>query len=110
MGTFPPFAPARKKDYNRVVGGSAVRVRVAKDVVFRDVSGEAVLLNLATGTYFGLNEVGTRIWNLLLEHESVDDVVSRLLTEFDVKEEVVRSDLETLIKDLRLKGLLDVHS
>ena len=42
-----------------------MRYRIPEDVVSREVGGEAVLLNLATGTYFGLDGVGTEIWNLL---------------------------------------------
>ena len=40
-------------------------ITISPDVAFRDLDGEAVLLNLATGTYFGLNEMGTRMWHLI---------------------------------------------
>ncbi|PYO19380.1 MAG: hypothetical protein DMD85_18645 [Candidatus Rokuibacteriota bacterium] len=49
-------------------------IRIRKDVVFRELEGEMVLLNLATGVYFGLDPVGTRIWTLktLRDNELVD--------------------------------------
>jgi hypothetical protein len=53
-------------------------VRINDDVVFRELEGEAVLLNLETGVYFGLNEVGTRIWSLLQERVSLKQVLERL--------------------------------
>ena len=47
-----------------------MRLTIPEDVVVRDLAGEAVLLHLGTGTYFGLDTVGTRIWHLLAEHQS----------------------------------------
>jgi hypothetical protein len=82
------------------------KIRLSKDVVFRDLSGEAVILNLTTGTYFGLNEVGTRMWALLAEHGSTDKVVQTLLKEFDVEEATLRADLDALLRQLRSKGLV----
>jgi hypothetical protein len=86
------------------------KVTLSKDVVFRDLSGEAVLLNLATGSYYGLNEVGTRMWTLLAEHGSPDKVVQTLLEEYDVAESALRSDLDALIRDLESKGVIRVES
>jgi len=53
-----------------------MKVTIPDDVVFRDLAGEAVILNLASGIYFGLNEVGTRMWNLLAEHGSTEQILS----------------------------------
>jgi hypothetical protein len=49
------------------------------DIVFRDIAGQAVVLNLSTGIYFGLNAVATRNWHLLAEHGSSEPVVNTLL-------------------------------
>ena len=49
-------------------------ITISPDVVFRDLDGEAVLLNLALGIYFGLNEVGTRMWNLLHQYSVLQQV------------------------------------
>ena len=53
---------------------TAMRYRIPEDVVSREVGGEAVLLNLATGTYFGLDGVGTEIWNLLAREGTIEGV------------------------------------
>lgn len=63
-----------------------MKVHIANDIVFRDLAGEAVILNLATGTYFGLDEVGTRIWHLLTQHGSTDQIIPALLAEYAVDE------------------------
>jgi hypothetical protein len=87
-----------------------MKVTIPDDVVFRDLAGEAVILNLASGTYFGLNEVGTRMWNLLAEHGSSEQVLAPLLAEYDVEEAQLRQDFETLLYTLVEKGLIVVDA
>jgi hypothetical protein len=85
-------------------------VSISKDVVFRDLSGEAVLLNLATGTYFGLNETGTRMWNLLREHGSTEKTLEAILNEYQIDRERAQSDLQGLVDQLRERGLISTHA
>jgi hypothetical protein len=81
---------------------------IAPDVIFRLLDGEAVLLNLKTGTYFGLDQVGTRAWELILEHQSLERVHSALLEEYDVDPDRLAEDLLTLVKEFSAKGLVQV--
>ena len=83
-----------------------MHLRISDDVVFRDLAGEAVLLNLATGTYFGLDPVGTRVWQLIGEDGTTETVLEALLAEYEVDEGTLRSDVEALIRALLEKGLL----
>lgn len=84
------------------------RVRIPEHVMSQDLQGEMVILNLDTGVYWGLNEVGTRIWNLLREHERLDAILKRMLIEYEVTEEHLRQDLLDLLSRLVKKGLLEV--
>ena len=86
----------------------ARRVRVNDDVLFQEVGGEAVLLNLGTESYFGLNDVGTRIWILLSEGNSLQDVCNKLCWEFDVTPEQLQSDLSSLIDEMLKAGLIQM--
>ena len=81
-------------------------IKSSPDVVFRDLSGEAVLLNLTTGMYFGLNESGTRMWKLLLETGDRENTLVRMKVEYDADETSLRRDLDALIEQLLEKGLL----
>ncbi len=81
-------------------------IHIPSDIAFRDIAGEAVVLNLSTGIYFGLDGVGTRIWHLLAEHGSSEPVVNALLAEYDVEEGRLRRDVEALIQQLLDKGLV----
>ena len=81
-------------------------LRVSKDVVFRDLDGEVVILNLASGKYFGLDPVGTRIWQLIEEHRRLDHVLRHLLGEYDAPADTLERDLMTLASELLQRGLI----
>jgi hypothetical protein len=80
--------------------------RMSDAVVFRELDGEAVLLNLDSGLYFGLDAIGTRIWQLVGERGRLEPVVQTLLQEYDVPADVLQADVERLIGRLVENGLL----
>ena len=83
-------------------------IEIPQDVLFHELAGEAVLLNLETGKYFGLDEVGTRMWMLLSEHGKVEPVLNALLGEYDVEEAQLSHDLFELIDRLAANGLVQI--
>lgn len=85
-------------------------ISVAPDVLHQELAGETVLLNLANESYFGLDEIGTRIWQVLAETSSLHDVVMRLLAEYDVAPELLRADVERLVTQLADAGLVSIAS
>ncbi len=76
------------------------------DVVFRELEGEAVLLNVETGIYFGLNATGTRMFRLIEEHRSLERVMEALAREFDAPAPQLELDLLTWVSLLEEQGLL----
>jgi Coenzyme PQQ synthesis protein D (PqqD) len=82
------------------------RLRLSDDVVFRELDGEAVLLNLDSGTYFGLDEVGTRFWQLIEQDGRVETALATLESEYEVAADVLRADLDRLVSTLVEKGLM----
>ncbi len=82
------------------------RLRVSDDVVFRELDGEAVILNLESGVYFGLDEVGTRFWQLIEQDGRVKLALEALESEYDVENEVLRADVDRLVDALVEKGLM----
>lgn len=79
---------------------------VPDDVVFREVDGESVILDLTNATYFGLDAVGTRIWQLVIEHGALVRVFETLLSEYDVDPAVLQADLLDLVGRLQARQLL----
>lgn len=86
------------------------KVKVSKEVLFQEIEGESVLLNLTNEQYFGLDEVGTRIWHLLTEDGEIDKTLRCLLKEYDVEEEKLRNDLSVLINELNAQGLITMKN
>jgi hypothetical protein len=82
------------------------QIVIPETVLFRDLDGEAVLLATDSGKYFGLNEVGTRMWSLLRLHGDVERVCHSLLAEYDVPEERLREDVARFVGTLADRGLI----
>ena len=79
---------------------------IKRDVVARAVGDETMLLDLETGTYFTLNPVGTLVWRGLERAESVDQIVERIVSEYDAPAAQVKSDVAQLLGDLTRRGLV----
>lgn len=84
------------------------KVAATPNVLAQDLAGESVLLNLQTEEYFGLDDVGTRIWQALTEKESVQTAIDALQAEYDVEPEQLRQDVENIIEELLANGLVEV--
>ena len=83
-------------------------VTIPKQVMARQVGDETVILDLASGTYFGLDPVGTRIWQLLAEGRTLAQVSEVILAEYDVLREEVEQDLDQLVKELSARKLIEL--
>lgn len=80
-------------------------ITLSPEVISQEVSGETVLLDLDSENYFGLDEVGTRIWQLIKETNDLAAIYQTLLTEYDVSEERLQQDLDTLLSEITKLGL-----
>jgi hypothetical protein len=86
----------------------ADRVTISPDVMFRTVGDEAVLMNLKTELYLGLDPVGTRMWELLTKSVSIEEAFDAFLSEYDVEAGRFRTDLEEFIGRLIEQELIEV--
>jgi hypothetical protein len=84
----------------------ASRVEICPDVLCQDLDGEAVLLNLKTGIYLGLDAVGFRMWHLIEEHSDLGKVVAVLIGEYDVAADRCAEDLFALVVQMADQGLV----
>lgn len=78
--------------------------------VSADMGEEVILLHLENGLYFGLGNVGTRIWKLLQEPIKVREIEAVLLKEYDVEPERCQGEVMNLVTDLLGQGLVEVHA
>ena len=84
-------------------------VHVPDDVLLSELDGESVLLNLKSETYFGLDEVGTRMWGALTTADSIQGAFDVLKDEYDVAPDRLRDDLNVLLTKLLEHGLLEAR-
>ena len=79
---------------------------VHPSVLCRQLSGETVLLNLESGVYYGLDPVGTRVWQLLLQGQTIAGICGTMIDEYDVAPDVLRDDVVRLVGELRERGIV----
>lgn len=82
------------------------RVRIAQEVLARQVGEETVMLDLAKGAYFGLDPVGARMWQLLAEGKTLAEVCDAIAEEYDAPRDAIERDLLALVDDLKAQGLI----
>ena len=85
----------------------ASRVSIPSDTLMRVVDGQAVLLSLKTERYYGLDEVGTRMWELFAEGKTLAEAASALAKEFDAPAGTIEADMRTLVDELVKEGLVE---
>ena len=74
-----------------------------------EIDGEAVLLEPEAGTYYGMNELGTRVWERIETPTTVAEMEASIHDEYDVDREVVRADLRSFLSDLAAADLIEVR-
>jgi hypothetical protein len=79
-----------------------------RDVVWRELDGEVVILNLTTGHYYGLEGAANEIWRLLLEHGTTERVVEIMARDYDIDVGRLRQDVEAVVRDLAERSILQV--
>jgi hypothetical protein len=85
------------------------RVVACEDVLVRQLQGESVLLDLASESYFGLDEVGTRMWTVLTSAVSIEAALEILIAEYAVERDQLRVDLARFVTTLSDAGLVAVR-
>jgi hypothetical protein len=83
-------------------------ITISKDVMAQELDGETVLLDLASESFFGLDNVSTRVWQLLQDGVDREGIIQILLDEYDVEREVLEKDIADLLGRLSEAGLITV--
>ena len=73
-----------------------------------ELNGEAVILNLSSGVYYGLNEVGARIWQIIQAPCSLEKIQNALLEEYDVPPDVCKQEILKLLLELKNANLIEI--
>jgi hypothetical protein len=90
------------------LAGTDVLVRDNDNLLTTTVDGELIALSVADGVCYGLNSMGTRIWELLAEPRSVDSLCEQLTREFEISDEACRREALEFLDQLRAEGMVSV--
>jgi coenzyme PQQ synthesis protein D (PqqD) len=74
------------------------------------VGEELVLMNTETGSYMALNDVGTRVWEMLETPRELDEICTLLLEEFEVAPEACRAEVKQFLNELAGHGAVKLES
>jgi coenzyme PQQ synthesis protein D (PqqD) len=83
-------------------------VVVTDDQLSTRLADEIVILGLRDSVYYGLSEVGARIWDLIQTRRSLGEIVAVLIEEYDVSPEEAAAGLDRLIRELETRGLVAI--
>ena len=86
-----------------------VQFIIANDILYRRVDNEAVLLNIPTGMYYGLNEVGVKFWEAL-RTQTLESTIAQIVTDYSVEYSQVHQDLLSFLNDLADYGIISWSS
>ncbi len=85
-----------------------MKIEISKDVIWRELGGEVVMLDLASQYYFGLTGSGSEMWQLIAQHGSADSVIDCMLARYDVDPTRLRAEFDELVNQLAAKGMLRI--
>ena len=83
-------------------------IRASSDQVSSDLNGEAAILNLKSGVYFGLDPVGSTVWRMLAKPTTIGAVRDAMLSRYEVEAEQCERDLLELLTKLSQHGLVTI--
>ena len=85
-------------------------VKISNNVLFQQINNECVLLDMDSEQYYGLDDIGARMWQILSENSETEKALTQLLTEYDIDEKTLRQDLLNLITELGNVKLISVEN
>lgn len=83
-------------------------IKAANNQLSSEIAGEAVILDLKSGVYYGLNETGNKIWQWLQHPKQVKEIYTLFLQEYEVEADQWSGDLHNLLQEMLAAGLIEV--
>jgi hypothetical protein len=94
----------------RQTAAASDRISVVDGVSARAFDGDWIVLDLAGGNYYGLDELGGIIWNYLADQRSLQEIATLLVPVYDALEEIILRDVVALVSELVERGLVRINA
>lgn len=79
---------------------------INRNVVYREVDDRIVLINLDSGYYYSLNEVGRLIFRCIVDKKDIDNIIDKILNEYEITREKARNDIDSFLSELTKENIL----
>ncbi len=86
----------------------SIEIQAIQEQVSSSLDEESVILNLKSGVYYGLNSVGTRIWDMIQSPKTLAEIQETIVAEYDVEPERCGNEVMDIFKELKTAGLIEV--
>jgi hypothetical protein len=86
----------------------AVSYRVSAEQLYSEIGSEAVILDLKSGVYYGLNETGNQIWQWLQQPKTESEIIALVLEEYDVTPEQGANDVKALLQEMIESEIIEI--
>ncbi|MEO0013947.1 MAG: hypothetical protein RLZZ535_2336 [Cyanobacteriota bacterium] len=90
----------------KITTNQSTTYKVSPNHLYSEVADEAVILDLDSGVYYGLNSVGVDIWQWLQQPQTADKLLDLVLEEYEVTQEQAEQDIQSILKEMLDKGLI----
>lgn len=87
-----------------------LKINQQKEILYQNIEDEIIILNMKDENYMGLDQVGARMWNILLSSNTIQDAYDQLLEEYKVEPDTLKKDLNNFINELIKNDLVTVSS
>ena len=85
-------------------------VVATKEHIACGLGEESIILNFKDSAYYGLDEVGAYIWDLIQEPKTISEIEESILSKYDVEAKICKKDLTTLLEQLKEEGLIEIKN
>ncbi len=86
------------------------KIKISDSVLFQEIDNEYVLLNMKTELYFGLNDIGAKVWQIISQEGTTDTLIEKIMSEYDVPADTLRTDISQLLNELKKEQLISIEA
>lgn len=93
----------------KITTNQSITYKVSPNHLYSEIADEAVILNLESGVYYGLNSVGVDLWQWLQQPQTEEKLLDLVLEAYEVTPEQAKQDLQSILQEMQEVGLLEVR-
>lgn len=86
------------------------KIKISENVLFQEIDNEYVLLNMRTELYFGLNDIGAKVWQIISQEGTTDTLIEKIMADYEVSADTLKADISELLNELSNEQLISIEA